>query len=216
MLGSFRPTKWTLLPSFLFRILFLAWVNLKTKNLNCGPVAHGSGRQFRVTEAVWQEPTETVNGKAPEVLGFTVFLRVVSTFPHNLTSGIWSLALTTLERRDPEREDNDRLLAHLLVEVIQRHVCPGAHPFCERCVCHEGCRFNSNKTRHLQVDGEDRRPLSRTTTSGRARFITFSACIFLVTNWSSIFRLVVLPTQSSSFASASTASSRQTRAASCL
>ena len=111
MLGSFRPTKWTLLPSFLFRILFLAWVNLKTINLNCGPVAHGSGRQFRVTEAVWQEPTETVNGKAPEVLGFTAFLRVVSTFPHNLTSGIWSLALTTLERRDPEREDNDRLLA---------------------------------------------------------------------------------------------------------
>ena len=84
MLGSFRPTKWTLLQSFHFRILFWAKVNLKTKNLNCGPVAHGSGRQFRVTEDVWQEPTETVNGKAREVLGFTDFLRVVQTVPPQL------------------------------------------------------------------------------------------------------------------------------------
>ena len=73
MSGSFCPTKWTLLQSFHFRILFWAKVNLKTKTSVEGGSHTGRGMQYRVREAFWQEPTETDNGKAPEVLGFSLF-----------------------------------------------------------------------------------------------------------------------------------------------
>ena len=47
------------------------------------------------------------------------------------------MALTTLEHRDPEREDSDRLLVLRLVEVFRRHEDPHPNPLWERLVCHE-------------------------------------------------------------------------------